>query len=85
MRKKLKLSSDGGDSGSKKCKRGLQWGPAESGFRRSVLCWCDWQEDVKMFSHLIYIIKKSYKRRTFNATCKDNAALNSITIQEKTG
>jgi hypothetical protein len=44
MRKKLKLSSDGGDSGSKKCKRG--YGGAccgvcvcrESGDRRLVLC-----------------------------------------------
>jgi hypothetical protein len=49
----MKLSSDGGDSGSKKCKQGydgtygavwrsLRW--RESGVRRSVLCCCVWQE-----------------------------------------
>jgi hypothetical protein len=48
MRKQLKLTSDGGDSGRKKCKRG--YGSAyggvwrESGVRRSVLCWCVRQE-----------------------------------------
>jgi hypothetical protein len=48
MRNKLKLSSDGGDFGSKKCKRGCgsAYGGVwrESGVRRSVLCWCVWQE-----------------------------------------
>jgi hypothetical protein len=57
MRKKMKFSSDSGDSGSKKFKRGLWWGLAESGVRRSFVCWCVWQESgsdaVKMFSHLI--------------------------------
>jgi hypothetical protein len=53
--KELKLSSNGGDSGSKKYKRGYGgvWrglaesvfgGILESGVRRSVLCWCGWQE-----------------------------------------
>jgi hypothetical protein len=66
MRKNLKLSSDGGDSGSKKCKRG--YGGAcggvcvlrESGIRPAVLCLCVWQEsgfirreDVFTF-HLFY-------------------------------
>jgi hypothetical protein len=38
---------------------------------------------VKMFSHLIYFIKKFYKFCNFNAFCKDNAAINCITIQHK--
>jgi hypothetical protein len=50
IRKKMKLSSDGGDSGSKKCKWdyddacGVVWW--ESGVRPSDLCWCVWQECV---------------------------------------
>jgi hypothetical protein len=31
---------------------------------------------VKMFSHLIYFMKKFYKFCTFNTICKDNAAIN---------
>jgi hypothetical protein len=31
----------------------------------------------KMFSHLIYFIKTFYKFCTFNAICKDNAAVNT--------
>jgi hypothetical protein len=38
---------------------------------------------VKMFSHLIYFIKKLYKFCTFNEIFKDNAAINSITVQHK--
>jgi hypothetical protein len=38
---------------------------------------------VKMFSHLIYFTKQFYKFCTFNAICKDNAALNCITVQHK--
>jgi hypothetical protein len=46
---KLKLSPDGGDSGSKKCKRGYGgfWRSlrfAEVRSQASVLCWCIWQE-----------------------------------------
>jgi hypothetical protein len=53
MRKELKLSSDGGDFGSKKCKPGyvtpmVEYGEVcvwrESGVRRSILCRCVWQE-----------------------------------------
>jgi hypothetical protein len=44
----------------------------ESGVRRSVLCWCIWQEPVTC-----------YKFCTFSATCKDNAAINCITVQHK--
>jgi hypothetical protein len=67
--KKLKLSSDGGDSGNKKCSRGCGcayggvWRSLESGgrfcvgaFGRSLA-----SVAVKMFSHLIYFIKKFYK------------------------
>jgi hypothetical protein len=38
---------------------------------------------VKMFSHLNFFIKKFYKLCTFNAICKDNAAINCITVQHK--
>jgi hypothetical protein len=39
---------------------------------------------VKMFSHLIYFIKKFYRFFTFDAICKDNAAINCI-VQHKKG
>jgi hypothetical protein len=38
---------------------------------------------VEMFSHLIQFIKKFYKFCIFNAICKDNAAINCITVQRK--
>jgi hypothetical protein len=48
----------------------------ESGLRQSVLCWCDGRNlasvAMKMFSHLIYFIKKFYTFCTFNMICKDN-------------
>jgi hypothetical protein len=92
--KKLKLSSVRGDSGSKKCKRGcggvwrsLFGGSLGSGVRQSVLCWCVWQgsgfsrrEDVFTFN-LVY--KICYKVCAFNEICKDNAAINCITVQHK--
>jgi hypothetical protein len=37
---------------------------------------------MKMFSHLIYVINKLYEY-TFNVICKDNAAINCITLQHK--
>jgi hypothetical protein len=40
---------------------------------------------VMMFSHLIYFIKKCYKFCTFNAICKENVAMNCITVKHKTG
>jgi hypothetical protein len=94
MLKKLKLSFDGGDSGSKKCKRGYDGAYGEVwrslplvGVWRSVLCWCVWQESGlsrrEDVSHLIYFIKTCYNFCTFNAICKDNAAINCITVQHK--
>jgi hypothetical protein len=101
-RKKLKLSSDGGDSDSKRCKRG--YGGAyggvwrtlrltESAFGRSLesgvrFCVGAFGRNlatvaVKMFPHLICIIKKFYKLCTFDAICKDNAAMNCITVQHR--
>jgi hypothetical protein len=91
-RKKLKLSSDGDDSGSKKCKR--SYDGTNGGVWRSLrlagfwsqavgLGWCVWQEDVfavKMFSHLMCFII-FYNFFTFNAIFKDNAAVNCITVQ----
>jgi hypothetical protein len=82
MRKKLKLISDGGDFGSKKCKRGH--GGACGGVWRSLelgdrFCVCVFGRNlylstVKMFADLIYFIKNFYRFRTFNVICKDNAA-----------
>jgi hypothetical protein len=91
MRKKLKLSSDGGDSGSKKYMRsyGMVWrslclaGVCESGGRFCVGAFGRNLASiaVKMFSHSIYFVKKFYKFCNFNAICKDNAAINCITVQ----
>jgi hypothetical protein len=44
MRKKIKLISDGGDSGSKKCKRGC--GGAYGGVWRSLLLVGVWSQAV---------------------------------------
>jgi hypothetical protein len=90
MRKKLKLISDGGDFGSKKCIRG--YGGVWPSLRLAGV----WSQAVGFvlvrlagiwlqspFSHLIYFIKKFYKFRTFNAICKDNSAINYITVQHK--
>jgi hypothetical protein len=38
---------------------------------------------AKMFSRFIYFRKKFYKFRTSNAICKDNAAINCITLQHR--
>jgi hypothetical protein len=38
---------------------------------------------MKMFSYLIYFIKKFYKFCTFNVICKDNVAINYIIVQHK--
>jgi hypothetical protein len=95
MRKELKLRSDCGDSGSKKCKRGDDG--ANGGVWRSLrlagvcsqFCVSAFGRNlpsvaVKMFSHLIYFFfKKFYKFCTFSAICKDNAAINCITVQHK--
>jgi hypothetical protein len=40
---------------------------------------------MKMFSHLLYFMKKFYKFYTFNVIFKDNAAINCITVQNKKG
>jgi hypothetical protein len=96
MRKKLKLSFDGGDFGSKKCKEGMVgsdgvWVWRESGVRLSVLCLCVWQEsgfsrseDVSTFD-LTYFLKTLYKFCTFSKICKGNAAINCISVQRKKG
>jgi hypothetical protein len=57
----------------------------ESGVRQ--LCWCIWQNlssvAMKMFSHLIYFTKKCYKLCTSSSVCKNNAAINRITVEHK--
>jgi hypothetical protein len=40
---------------------------------------------VKTFSHLIYVTKIFYKFCTFDAICKDNAAINCIIDQHNRG
>jgi hypothetical protein len=56
----------------------------ESGVRRSVLCWCVWQEsgfrcreDVLTFNS---VENKFYKFCTFNAICTHVAPINCITV-----
>jgi hypothetical protein len=73
----------------------LWWGLAESAFSGSLesgsrFCVGPIGRNVasvtmKIFSHLIYFIKTFYKYCTFNAICKDNAAINCITVQHKKG
>jgi hypothetical protein len=38
---------------------------------------------VKMFSHLIYLIKKCYKFCSFDAICKDSAAIDGYCSTQK--
>jgi hypothetical protein len=40
---------------------------------------------AKIFSHVIYFVKKFYKICAFNAILKDNAAINRITVQHRKG
>jgi hypothetical protein len=83
---------DGRNSGSMKCIRGYGganggvWQSLESGGR-----FCDSARGrnlasfaIKLFSHVIYFIKKLYKC-TFSAIGKDNAAVNGTTVQYKEG
>jgi hypothetical protein len=87
-KEKLKLSTDGGDSGSKKRKQGYHG--AYGGVWRSLLFAGFWSQAVgfvlvistvavKMFSHLIYFAHKFYKLRTSNAIFKD-LPLNTKTV-----
>jgi hypothetical protein len=72
MRKKLKSSSDGGDSGSKNGKRG--YGGAyggvcvwrESGVRRSVLCWSVWLESGFRSCEVVFTFNVLYKEIFIN-------------------
>jgi hypothetical protein len=87
-KKTSKLSSDGGDSGGKKCKEvmveSVFGGSLESGGRFCVAFGRNLASvAVKMFSHLISFIKKFYKFCNFNAIFKDNPAINCITFRHK--
>jgi hypothetical protein len=84
MRRKLKLSSDGGDSGSKKYKRGHDSAYVGSGVWSRVVgfalllltrIWLGCLEDIFTFNLLL----KCYTFCTFNAIFKDNSAINYIT------
>jgi hypothetical protein len=89
--KELKLSSDGGDSRSKKCRRGYGcayggvWWCLLSGSRFCVGAFGRNLASVavKMFLHLICFVQKFYKFCTFSAICKDNTEVNCIIVQDK--
>jgi hypothetical protein len=95
----IKLSSDGGDSGSKKCKRGCSgtsggvwpslrlaevWS-LDSGSRLLVVAFGRNVASVAvtMFSRSVYLTKGVYELCTCNAICKDSAAISFITVQLK--
>jgi hypothetical protein len=40
---------------------------------------------MKMFSRVIYLVKKVHKCYTFNTICKDNVAIHCITLQQNKG
>jgi hypothetical protein len=40
---------------------------------------------LKMFSDFVYFTKKFYKFYAFSAICRDNSAINYITVQHKKG
>jgi hypothetical protein len=84
VRKELKLSYYGGDSVSNKCKRG--YGGAYGGFWRNLRLMGVWSqafgferrcEDVFTFNLLS---KTFYKCYAFSAICKDNSAINCISV-----
>jgi hypothetical protein len=83
----LKLSSDGDDSCSKKCKEGYGgvWQSlqlvgrfCDVAFGRKLA-----SVAVKMFSHLIQFENEFYKFCSFNAIFKDNAATKYINDRHK--
>jgi hypothetical protein len=78
----LKFCSDGGVSGSKKCKRdhGGVCGSMESGGR---FCVVTLAVAMKTFSHSVYFMKAFCKYCTFSAICKDNVAINVILFNRK--
>jgi hypothetical protein len=91
-----KLSYGGGESRSKKCKRGYGGAYGEVWRRMNLagVCWrscvCAFGRSLasvalKMFSHVIYFVKKCYKCCTLNAICKDNAAINCVNVQQNKG
>jgi hypothetical protein len=60
----------------------------ESGVWRSVLCWCVWQESGFSRHENVFtfnLVKNDifYNFCTFNAICKDNAAINCIAVHKK--
>jgi hypothetical protein len=57
----------------------------ESGVRRSVLCWCVWQEPGFSRREDVFTFYALHGFCTFNVICKDNAAINCITVQHKRG
>jgi hypothetical protein len=88
---KLNLSSDDGDSGSKKCKRG--YGGAyggvwrEYGVRRPALCWCVWQEYGFSRREDVFIFNLLFLRNFINVVLSERFAkimLRWIVIQFNT-
>lgn len=87
-----KLSSDGGSCGSKKCKRdyGEVWRSLRLPGVRSLKSVCRFCVgafgiSIEDFSHLVYFIKKFYKRCTFNTVFKGNAGINYTSVRHKSG
>jgi hypothetical protein len=78
----IQFSSYGGDIGSKNRRQGYGGAYCVSAFGESLklngwFCTAAIGRNqvsiaLKIFSHLIYFIKKFYKFCTFNAICKDN-------------
>jgi hypothetical protein len=52
----------------------------ESGDRRSVLCWCVWQECGFGRREDVFTFNAIYTCFTFSAICKDNAAINCLLL-----
>jgi hypothetical protein len=99
MHKKLKLSSDSGDCGSKKyngiskggslTKSAFGW-RVEFGIRQSVFCWFVWQEYTLNHHCLMAVILVSFNNGVWPSqngrrAClrRDNAARNYVTGQHK--
>jgi hypothetical protein len=83
-RGKLALRSDGGDFCTKKWKWEYGGSHHEVSSQAVVFVFNFWQEFwFRMFSHLIYSLKKYYKCCIFNAICIDDAAVNYITLQHE--
>jgi hypothetical protein len=94
MRKKLKLSSDGGNSGSKVWKRsyggdnGGEWRlllvgvwSQAAGFVLGCLVEIDFSRHKDGFPFYVFFVNKFYKFWISNAICEDSATIDCITVK----